>query len=150
MTKKAVDGYADERGMSLTTAVVDLLARGLEAAENEASIHKIEVEIARLRAERKTSDARVREAETHAREAMKREATLTSAYRGLAERIKQDIGKCPACQVGVTGEDLLVSTACRNGHSLVSMFGKPNPEYMFLVGALGVLVGIALSGSGGS
>jgi len=40
--KEATDEYAGRHGMSLASAVADLLGRGLEAAENEPSIRALE------------------------------------------------------------------------------------------------------------
>jgi len=149
LLKRDVDRFSAERGVTLTTAIGNLLARGLEAVANEQSVGRLEGEVAQLRAEKRVLSARLREAEVIAREALKREEAMTGAQRSLAERIKQPVGECPQCRTAVTGEDLLVTTRCRNGHSLAPLLGGSKPEYMFLVGAVGVLVGIALAGSSG-
>ena len=84
--KEAADDYADQRGMSLASAVADLLGRGLEAAQNEPSIRALE--------------ARAQEAEE-----------ARSAARAMTERLEQVHGKC-GCGHELTGNDLLVTGHC--------------------------------------
>ncbi len=86
--KEAADDYAEQRGMSLASAVSDLIGRGLEAAENEPSIRALE--------------ARAQEAEE-----------ARSAARTMTERLQQVLGKC-GCNQPLTGNDLLVTGLCPN------------------------------------
>jgi hypothetical protein len=84
--KEAADDYAGQHGMSLASAVADLLGRGLEAAQNEPSIRALE--------------ARAQEAEE-----------ARSAARAMAERLQQVLGKC-GCGHELTGSDLLIAGHC--------------------------------------
>jgi antitoxin component of RelBE/YafQ-DinJ toxin-antitoxin module len=84
--KEAADDYAEEHGLSLASAVTDLLGRGLEAAQNEPSLRALE--------------ARAQEAEE-----------ARSAARAMADRLEQVLGKC-GCGHDLSGNDLLVTGHC--------------------------------------
>jgi hypothetical protein len=84
--KEATDDYAASRGMSLASAVADLLGRGLEAVENEPSLRALE--------------ARAQEVEQ-----------ARGAAQAMNERLKQVLGKC-ACGTDLTGRDLLITGHC--------------------------------------
>ncbi len=84
--KEATDEYASRKGMSLASAVTDLLGRGLEAAENEPSVRALE--------------ARAQEVEQG-----------RVAAEAMQERLKQVLGKC-ACGTDLTGRDLLLTGHC--------------------------------------
>jgi hypothetical protein len=84
--KEATDEYASNKGMSLASAVADLLGRGLEAAENEPSIRALEARAQEIEQARVAADA-------------------------MTERLKQVLGKC-ACGTALTGRDLLLTGHC--------------------------------------
>jgi antitoxin component of RelBE/YafQ-DinJ toxin-antitoxin module len=84
--KEAADDYAEERGLSLASAVADLLGRGLEASQNESSIRALEARAAEV------EEAR-------------------NAARAMTERLQQVLGKC-GCTQELTGNDLLVTGHC--------------------------------------
>jgi hypothetical protein len=88
--KSATDQYATERGMSLASAVSDLLSRGLEAAANEAASGGLE----RRNQELQRELAHVRQAAV-----------------AVDERLKQVLGICQ-CGSPLTGNDLLVTGRC--------------------------------------
>src|SRR5229473_350691 len=90
--KDATDQYADERGMSLASAVTDLIGRGLEAAGSEDSVRALE--------------ARAKELQTEL-------STLRDTAGTMSERLKQVLGSC-ACGSELTGYDLLVAGRCSN------------------------------------
>jgi hypothetical protein len=101
--KRAADEYADQRGMSLASAVTDLLGRGLEAAGNEESIRNLE--------------ARAQDAEE-----------ARSAAQAMTERLRQVLGKC-GCGSVLTGNDLLVTghcPACMRGVSALLAGDSPD------------------------
>jgi len=88
--------------------------------------------------------------------ASEREQLTASTYRALAERARQQLGSCPRCRTPARGCDLLVSGRCPNpncGSALTSLLlpapraGLESNEYLALLGALGVLVGLALASS---
>lgn len=84
--KEAADGYAEQHGLSLASAVTDLLGRGLEAAENEPSIRALE--------------ARAQEAEE-----------ARNAALAMTERLQLVLGEC-GCGRELAGSDLLVTGYC--------------------------------------
>lgn len=84
--KEATGDYAASRGMSLASAVADLLSRGLEAEENEQSV--------------RTLEARAQEVEQ-----------ARGAAQAMGERLKQVLGKC-ACGTELTGRDMLITGHC--------------------------------------
>jgi len=88
--KEATDQYARDHGMSLASAVSDLLSRGLEAAGNESSIRVLEQHTQELQLEL----ARVRDAAV-----------------ALDGRLGQVLGTCE-CGQALTGHDFLVAGRC--------------------------------------
>jgi len=88
--KTATDQYAQERGMSLASAVSDLLSRGLEAAGNESSIRALEQRTQELQLEL----TRIHDAAT-----------------ALDSRLQQVLGTCE-CGQALTGKDFLVTGRC--------------------------------------
>src|SRR6266536_4036090 len=143
--KEAIDGYRHERGMTITTAVVDLLNRGMESVMNEESATDLERRLAEVTGRLSAAEAKGREAQATVETLEEREQNLMGAYRVLAERVKQNVGTCPTCRSPITGHDILVKTRCVNSHSLAKLLAPPkgqlDPEYLFLVGAVGLLVG---------
>ncbi|MGA3354676.1 MAG: hypothetical protein ABSD85_16070 [Acidimicrobiales bacterium] len=145
--KEAADAYAKERGVTLTSAVVDLLKRGMAAASDERSIADLETKLAQAGAER-----------------AKAEATLAAAMnelgglRAFAQRALQAVGTCPnrACAQAITGYELLALGRCNHcQQTLMDLLAPRTPssnldqrEIGLLLGALGVaLVGAAIIGS---
>ena len=92
--KEATDRYAADHGMSLASAVTDLLTRGLEAAGNEQSVLHLEARAQELNNE----VARIREA--------------AGQVNG---RLDQLLGKCQ-CGQELTGRDILLSGQCPKCH----------------------------------
>lgn len=88
--KEATGEYAKGRGMSLASAVSDLISRGLEAAENESSIRDLEQRTRELQSEL----TRVRDAAI-----------------ALDGRMGQVLGNCE-CGESLTGHDFLVAGRC--------------------------------------
>jgi hypothetical protein len=143
--KAAADAYAVSHGMTLASAVSDLLDRGLQAAADERSINELERRAAELSAEVEAF--------------RERDQAVSSAYRALAQRTGQRVGECPRCGRPITGHDLLVTGHCPHQEchaSLTSLLGSSAPaetaaqkgsldegEFKVLLGALGLLLGIA-------
>lgn len=142
--KEAADAYASARGVTLASAVAELLDRGLQAAADERSIGELERRTAELTAE---VDA-----------LRQRDHAVSSAYQALAQRIAQPVGACPRCGDPVTGHDLLVVGRCPKpdcGSSLSELLNRPpsavaagkggldDGEFKMLLGALGLALGIA-------
>lgn len=148
--KGQVEAYANDRGVTLTAAVADLLERGLEAVSNAASVDQLQHRVAEL--DRQLSTARIELAEANATR-----SSLQERERGLqtlAQRAEQTLGPCPLCKKPVSGFDVLVSGHCPScGRGLASvlvgpqMKGLDQTELLVLLGALGIVLGAAYLGS---
>jgi hypothetical protein len=150
--KDAVDGYALERGTTLTSAVVNLLERGLVSTSDAPSVAQLEMRLATASAQRTEAEASLRSARLELQ-------TLQS----LSERTRQIVGRCPreACARPITGYDLLVTGHCSSCREVLTSLLKlkaPQPEgngeqpqpggiserdFLLLLGALGAVVGVA-------
>lgn len=150
--KDAVDGYAAERGTTLTSAVVDLLERGLVSTSDAPSVADLELKLA-------TTSAQKAEVEASLRSARLELQTLQS----LSERTGQTLGQCPRpdCARTITGYDLLVTGHCPScGQALTDLLKLKSPQtevsgdqprpggvserdFLLLLGALGAVVGVA-------
>ena len=134
--KEAVDLYAEQRGVTLTSAVVDLLERGLVAASDETSMTDLETKLAIASAEKAQVEANLTGAENE-----------LGTLRAFAQRSLQPIGSCPnrTCGQPIRGYDLLAlghCPQCRQPLSGLLAPRKPNSlnerEVGVLLGALGV------------
>lgn len=141
--KAALDAHAGERGLTLTAAVVALLGEGLETKRNGLSLAELE-----------QTRARLREAELRLQAAQEREELSARTSIALAERIRQPLALCPQCREPVSGHDLFVSARCPKptcGKALSALLlpapraGFESNEYLAFLGALGVLVGLAVA-----
>jgi hypothetical protein len=142
--KEAADAHAIANGITLASAVSELLDRGLQAVSAERSVSELERRAAELTAEV---------------EALRqRDHAVTSAYQALAQRIAQPVGACQRCGDPVTGHDLLVAGRCPKpacAASLSELLSRPRTaavagkgglddgEFKMLLGALGLALGIA-------
>lgn len=88
--KDATDAYAAENGMTLASAVTDLLGRGLESASGEESLKALEARAAELQQELNQ---------------------VKPALDAIQERLPQKLGKCD-CGQTLTGGDLLIKGMC--------------------------------------
>jgi hypothetical protein len=149
--KSDVEQYAEARGLSLSSAAVDLLQRGLASAGEERSIAALETKVATLTGENATIEARLQAATGE-----------VSALRSFAKRADSTaVGSCPHCHERISGLDLLGRGVCGkcNGSLMALLAPKPTQskpvlddrEVGALVGALGVvLIAAALLGSKGA
>lgn len=138
--KEAADEYASRHGKTLTGAVVDLLDRGLNAATDERSVRDLEANLARVTAEKATTEAELRTAETK-----------LAALGAFAERAQRSVGSCPRCSAQVTGHDLLAVGQCPQCGQQLSDLAAAKPagpaldqrEVLMLMGTLGAVLAIA-------
>lgn len=132
------DAYAEERSTKLTTAVVDVLGRGLEAVADEKSVDALRDNLA-------SAVAAKAAAETELVTARAQLATLDS----FAARAGQRVGACPACKKPITGSDLFGAVQCPACDQpltdlLAPKTGAIDQRELFLfVGALSAVLGIA-------
>jgi hypothetical protein len=95
--KEATDRYADDHGMSLASAVSDLLTRGLEASSNDLSVRALE-----MRAQELQGDlARVREAASTVDGRLQQVLGSCQCGQDLTGRDLLLVGRCPKCSRGV-------------------------------------------------
>jgi hypothetical protein len=147
--KQLLVARARERGLSLTGAVVELLERGLEANTGA------DCSLAEARSALATTRSRLVELELSLELAAAREQTDAGTLAALAERSRQALAQCPRCREPVSGSDFLVRGHCPHcGKELTALLmPRPQPgapereEYMALLGALGVLVGLSAARS---
>jgi hypothetical protein len=150
--KGAVDEYAGERGVTLTSAVTDLLGRGLEAVTDAPSIAETERQLGEAK-------ERMRERESAFAAA---QGELT-ALRSLAQRAQRRVGSCPQpnCGKPITGVDLLTTGSCRACGGTLSQLIDPSTyiskgpgvdqpgqglnerDFLLLLGAIGAVLGVA-------
>lgn len=138
--KEACDAYAAQRGATLTGAVVDLLDRGLSAVSDERSVAELEKNLAEVAAAKNVAEAALHAAQTE-----------LGAVKAFAQRAGREVGTCPKCNEPITGYDLLGAGACPRCSQALSSLIAPaaasptldQRELMFLVGALGAVLGIA-------
>lgn len=138
--KEACDAYAAQRGATLTGAVVDLLDRGLSAVSDERSVAELEKNLAEATAAKNVAEAALHAAQTE-----------LGAVKAFAQRAGREVGTCPKCNEPITGYDLLGVGACPRCSQALSSLIAPaaasptldQRELMFLVGALGAVLGIA-------
>ena len=86
--KRALQAYASERGLTLTSTVVDLVERGLAAIADATSVAGLEQKLAASSSELHTTRARLQEAESEVQASREREETSARIYRALAERAR--------------------------------------------------------------
>ncbi len=150
--KEAVDAHARANALTLTSAVASLLERGLEAEANAPSIVDLERRCQELRNELVATGAELIETRAEAASLSAQMAMREGAERNLSERLAQPIGACPKCQREVRGYDVLVSGACPQCQQGLSSLLEPRSslnqtEYLLLIGAIGLLLAMALTQS---
>ena len=153
--KQALQAHAAEGALTLTQAVVELVERGLAALRDAQSVSELEAKLAATTSELEQTRARLQQAELGVQAARERERLTARTYSALAERARQTLGSCPRCRAPLRGSDLLVAGRCPNCGKALTALLLPAPranlaadEYLALLGALGVLVGLALASSG--
>jgi hypothetical protein len=140
--KAAADEYANHRGTTLTSAVVDLLERGLSAVSDAPSVATLETALAETRAAKAQAEADLNATR----------AELT-AFTAFAQRAQRPIGTCPnlACNRPINGHDLFGGGSCPGcGQALSNLIVPANGsssldqrEVLMLLGALGAVLAVA-------
>jgi len=150
--KQALTAHAARRGLSQTRATVELLEQGLAGSTDERWLAKLEGKLARSQGELEATRVRVRELELALQAAREREEQSARTYAAFAARVRQVLARCPRCTKSVRGSDLLVTGRCPHCDQAVTELLAPAPrsgldqtEYLALLGALGVLTGLALA-----
>jgi hypothetical protein len=139
--KDAVDAHAEERGVTLSSAIVDVLERGLTAVSDEKSLAALEAKLA-------DASARSARLESELRSAKAEVATVAA----LGTRAASHVGRCPTCTSPISGYDLFASGECPSCRAPLSGLlastsrskALDQREFLMLIGALGAVVGLAL------
>jgi hypothetical protein len=142
--KDAADAYASERGATLSSAVVDLLERGLTSVADECSIARLQENLAEVSARYAQTATELGAARSE-----------LAAVKALSQRASLPIGHCPRCEGQISGYDLLAAGECPRCKQPLSDLIAPKSktsgldqrEFLMLVGALGAVVGLALLAS---
>ena len=81
-----------------------------------------------------------------------REQLTARTYSAFAKRARHELAPCPRCRKPLLGSDLLASGRCPHCNKPLTSLLVPtrtanldHNEYVALLGALGVLVGLALT-----
>jgi hypothetical protein len=144
----AVDAHVAERGMSLSSAVADLLSRGLAATADEDSLRALELSLRDARTTVASRDQQLREAAATVAAAEAREKSL----RDVAHQLEAaPIGQCrtPGCGAPFNPVDLVVRRRCPKGHPLTPVLegaakapGLNSTDALIALAAIGLLVGL--------
>ncbi len=155
--KSAIDTYAMGRHIKLTAAMVELMEIGLESVQNATTVAALEQRLSAATEQAADAHALAEQAE-NARAALQDMLNgQTEAYALVGGRLSQPIGLCPTCKKPISGRDLVVSNACGNCTASLSALLDPKTraagstlngtEYLLLIGAIGLLVGMAMAQS---
>jgi hypothetical protein len=148
--KADVEEYASKEGVTLSSATVDLLQRGLASIGEERSVANLETTVAKLAVENSVLSSKVEVATNE-----------LGGLRSLADRASSTVvGTCPSCGASISGLDLLGQGRCgKCRDSLLELLApKSQSAKPFLddravgalIGALGVvLIAGALMGTKG-
>jgi hypothetical protein len=132
--KADVERYADQRGVTLSSAAVDLLQRGLAAAGEERSIANLETRLAQVSNDKAALEAKLQVATND-----------VGALRMFSQRAATTtVGSCPSCHSPITGMDLLGRGSCAKcSASLLDLLAPkaPPPQPLLDDRAIGALVG---------
>lgn len=150
--KSEVETYAKRRGVTTSTAVKDLLQRGLGSLDEERTTSNLEAEVTELRGTKVTLKAQL--------DAARSEAEPLRVF--VQRAVSTQVGKCPQCKEPISGLDLLGRGQCTKCNaSLLEMVvprsnsdeGKSSLDdraVLALVGGLGlILLGAKIFGSTG-
>jgi hypothetical protein len=118
-------------------------------------VTELERKLAASTSELAKTRARLKQAELGLQAAREREQTTARTYTAFAERARHELASCPGCRKPLRGSDLLVSGHCPHCEKALTSLLVPTRigslvqnEYLALLGALGVLVGLAMATSG--
>jgi hypothetical protein len=150
--RRALGAYAGDRGMTMASAVADLLTRGLEAASDEDSTKRLEQSVSELRMQLGERDRQLQDERTRAAGGEQRELYLQQL---LGQIDQAPIGRCPhpGCNEPISAIDLVVRRSCKKGHGLAHLLEKAakapginSAEVLAVVGALGLVLALLAAG----
>ncbi len=132
--REALEAFRLERGVTLSAAVVELLALGLEAHSDGPSVSDLQRQVLQLQAELAKRDADVATARGELQH-------LRLGYHALEEHLKRaDVGTCPTCRAPTSGYEFVVTRRCSACNGALS--GAPPARDS---AALWLIAGIAVA-----
>ena len=132
--REDAEGFAEERGLTLSSALAVLLERGLEAAANARSVAVLEQRVQEL-----SQDLAV---------LTERDRMWRAIFDSLGAQLQTlSVGRCPSCEQVVTAHDQFLTRRCPwndCGEPLQQVLPLPSPGEEVppaVVGLLGALAG---------
>ena len=146
--KGRVEKYANERGVSITTAVTRLLEAGLRIQEDANTLASMQARAADMERRLAADAAELAGARAELDSLRQREQSTRNTSETLARRAQQTLGSCPKCRKPFTGLDLLVAGHCPHCNAGLSAVlagaqfktGLDEKEVLVLIGALSIAV----------
>lgn len=147
-TKDAAVEFAAQHGLTLTSALHDLLALGLESAAGSTTVTALQAEVGQLQEQVRQLEATVQtQALAHAR--LQHElAALRQAADVWVQRADLPVGTCPSCDHPLSGADVLITGHCSQCQTSTSALVEPKEstldsrDFMLALGAVGVMLGL--------
>jgi hypothetical protein len=132
--RDSLEAFRQEKGLTLSAAVVELLEIGLEAHSDGPSIAHLQRRTSELETElaKRETDVATTRGELQ---------QLRFAYRSLEEHLRRaNIGVCPTCHAATSGYEVVVARQCAACHGPLSMAptGRSSADLLWLVAAIGV------------
>lgn len=132
--RDALSAFRQEKGLTLSAAVIQLLEIGLEAHSDGPSIADLQHQALELQAQlaKRETDLATTRGELQ---------QLRFAYRSLEEHLRRaNIGVCPTCHAATSGYEVVVARQCAacNGALSMAPTGRDSADLLWLVAAIGV------------
>lgn len=150
--KRAATTYSREHSISLAAAVGSLIEKGIAAEALQARNAELAARVRDLEQELALARSSLEETRRSAAALEDRHRAVTAAYQMASEALERPIGHCQVngCGVPISGRDLLVSQRCPSCGAELTSLAAPSTtklderQYLLLLGALGLLLGMAM------
>lgn len=147
-TKDAAAEFAAQHGLTLASALHDLLALGLESAAGSTTVAALQAEVGQLQERVRELEATV-QTQALAHSQLEHElAALRQAADVWVQRADLPVGTCPSCSQPLSGADVLIAGRCsqcrKSTSALVELkeSSLDNRDFMLALGAVGVMLGL--------
>lgn len=142
--REGADAYRRANSLTLSSALAELVSRGLEAVGNEQSVKELEAETAALK--QRAADLELKLAKERAESGIMRQRDqMWSAFvNGLDAQLRSvTVGSCPACNNPVTTFDQIRTAHCPSCNRPLLAINRSSdntPALAALVAGIGGLV----------
>jgi hypothetical protein len=155
--KRAAETFKVDHGISLAAAIAILIALGADSGRLKKENGRLLDHVRQLTDERDAARAQLDQVRGNSAALEASNRALASAYQAVAAPLDRSIGTCATkgCGKVLRGSDLLVTGVCSScGTDLATLIaparGTVDPnQYLLLLGAVGLLLGIAMLQSKG-